>query len=79
MRFRYSVPESPPATASVRVPLKPAERVIPILSSDGKKTYPVRKMPDGRLICPCEGFGYRQACRHAREARELLESERASA
>jgi hypothetical protein len=79
MRFRRLILTDPipeiQAPASNRVPIQPAERAIPVLSTDGVTTYPVRVLPDGSLVCPCRGYGYRQACRHATEARGVLEEE----
>jgi hypothetical protein len=81
MRFRRliltePVPETiPDPPASHRVAVQAPERTIGVLSSDGVTVYPVTVMPDGRCVCRCRGYGYRQACRHSAEAREILEAE----
>lgn len=42
--------------------------VVSVLSSSGTRFYSVAQLPDGRWICPCKGFEYRQACKHVTRA-----------
>lgn len=65
-------------TAGGRVPIADG-KIYAIKSSDGRSHYDVHRLPDGRWTCPCKGFGYREDCRHVREAQlqeaqELLEA-----
>jgi hypothetical protein len=38
-----------------------------VQSSKAEKFYTVRRQPDGRLSCDCDGFHYRRQCRHTKE------------
>ena len=73
--FRLVVPDPDPSSARIPV-AQPQPRIIPIKSASGPGTHLVRVTPDGRLICPCRGFGYRQTCRHVGEARLVMMGDR---
>lgn len=41
-------------------------------SSRSDDHYKIRQSPEGKLVCPCKGFGWRGKCRHIEEANAAL-------
>jgi hypothetical protein len=42
-------------------------------SRDPKKTYSVRQLEDGEIVCECEGFVFRHRCSHVELVKRLMQ------
>ena len=70
-----SVNGEPFEQAPAPVKLKPT--VLKIAGSKPGTSYDVEVFEDGRITCPCKGFGFKHRCSHVDAAREILAKDQA--